>query len=155
MTRLQMNFRIDESGGVASGVSVFTAIPETMVTQTAPLTVAVRARLDGATELAWDFGDGTPLLRTVRSGTPPTIAPAEGTHVYAKPGRYVLKLRCIQNDSLSEFRISVMVSSGAIRRFRYLAKTITITRAVTSSMLGACSGGWVTHRLKAIAPPSR
>ena len=29
---------------------------------------------------------------------------------YAKPGRYVLKLRCVQNDALSEFRISVVVS---------------------------------------------
>ena len=109
MTRLRVRFRINESGGVASGVTVFTAIPETSVTQTAPLTVAVRARLDAATELAWDFGDGTPILRTVRSGTTP-IAPAEGTHVYAKPGRYVLKLRCIQNDSLSDLRIAVTVS---------------------------------------------
>jgi hypothetical protein len=110
MTRLRVNIRINESGGVASGVTVFTAIPETSVTQTAPLTVAVRARLDAATEQVWDFGDGTPILRTVRSGTPPTIAPAEGTHTYARPGRYVLKLRCVQNDSLSEFRISVVVS---------------------------------------------
>ena len=109
MTQLRVSFRIDESAGVASGVTVFTALPETSVTQTASLTVAVKAQLDGATELAWDFGDGTPILRTVRSGTTP-IAPAEGTHVYAKPGRYVLKLRCVQNDSLSEFRIAVAVS---------------------------------------------
>jgi hypothetical protein len=109
MTRVRMSFRVNESGGVASGVSFFTLIPETTVTQTAPLTVAVRARSDAATELAWDFGDGTPILRSVRSGTTP-IAPAEGTHVYAKPGRYMMKLRCVQNDSLSEFRISVVVS---------------------------------------------
>jgi hypothetical protein len=99
MTRLRMNFRVNESGGVASGVTVFTHIPETSVTQTAPLTLAVKARLDGATELAWDFGDGTPILRA-----------AEGAHLYAKPGRYVLKLRCVRNDSLSEFRMSVFVS---------------------------------------------
>jgi hypothetical protein len=55
--------------------------------------------LDGASELAWDFGDGTPILRA-----------AEGAHTYAKPGRYVLKLRCVRNDSLSEFRMSVLVS---------------------------------------------
>jgi Tc toxin complex TcA C-terminal TcB-binding domain/PKD domain len=109
MAQFQMNFRVNETGGVASGVSLFTLIPETTVTQTAPLTVAVRARSDAATELAWDFGDGTPILRTVRSGTTP-IAPAEGAHVYAKPGRYVMKLRCVQNESLSEFRISVVVS---------------------------------------------
>jgi hypothetical protein len=109
MTRLRMHFRINESGGVASGVTVLTAIPETAVTQTAPLTVAVRAALNTATELVWDFGDGTPILRTVRSGTTP-IAPAEGTHTYAKPGRYMIKLRCIQNDSLSEFRMSVVIS---------------------------------------------
>jgi hypothetical protein len=99
MTRLRMNFRVNESGGVASGVTVFTHLPETSVTQTAPLTLAVKARLDGATELAWDFGDGTPILRA-----------AEGAHLYAKPGRYVLKLRCVRNDSLSEFRMSVLVS---------------------------------------------
>jgi len=109
MTRLRMSFRVNESGGVASGVSFFTLVPDTLVTQTAPLTVAVRAMSDAATELAWDFGDGTPILRTVRSGTT-TIAPAEGTHVYARPGRYVMKLRCVQNDSLSEFRIAVVVS---------------------------------------------
>lgn len=109
MTRLRVHFRVDESAGVASGITVFTAIPETSVTQTAPLTVAVRAKLGAASELAWDFGDGTPILRTVRSGTAP-IAPAEGTHVYAKPGRYVLKLRCVQNNSLSEFRIAITVS---------------------------------------------
>jgi len=106
MTRVRMNFRINESGGVASGVTLFTLIPQASVTQTAPLTVAVRAALDAATELAWDFGDGTPILRA----TPPTINPAEGTHTYAKPGRYVIKLRCVQNDSLSEFRIGVVVS---------------------------------------------
>jgi Tc toxin complex TcA C-terminal TcB-binding domain/PKD domain len=99
MTRLRMIFRVNESGGIASGVTVFTQLPETSVNQSAPLTLAVKARLDGATELAWDFGDGTPILRA-----------AEGAHLYAKPGRYVLKLRCVRNDSLSEFRMSVLVS---------------------------------------------
>ena len=137
MTRLRMNFRVNEGGGVASGVTVFTAIPETSVTQTAPLTVAVRAALSTASELAWDFGDGTPILRTVRSGTT-LIAPAEGAHTYAKPGRYILKLRCVQNDALSEFRISVVVSRNQklgdpliifLPRvtFNTTAKTITIT----------------------------
>jgi hypothetical protein len=109
MARVRMSFRVNESGGVASGVTLFTAIPESLVTQTAPLTLSVRAALNTASELAWDFGDGTPILRTVRSGTTP-LAPAEGMHVYAKPGRYMLKLRCVQNESLSEFRISVVVS---------------------------------------------
>jgi hypothetical protein len=112
-TRLRMNFRVNESGGVASGVTAFTAIPETSVKQTAPLTVDVKAALNGASELAWDFGDGTPIFRTVRSDATP-IAPAETTHRYAKPGRYVLKLRCVQNDALSEFRIGVVVSRDQI-----------------------------------------
>ena len=102
MTRLRVNFRIDESAGVASGVTLFTFIPEIRVNQTAPLTVAVRARLDNAKELAWDFGDGKPILRT--------ISPAEATHVYERPGRYVIKLRCDHRNSLSEFRTSVVVS---------------------------------------------
>ncbi|MDP2604238.1 MAG: hypothetical protein Q8S00_16860 [Deltaproteobacteria bacterium] len=137
MTRLRLSFRVDESAGVASGVTVLTAIPETSVTQTGPLTVAVRAAMDGASELAWDFGDGTPILRTVRSGATP-IAPAEGTHTYAKPGRYVLKLRCVKNGSLSEFRVSVVVSRDQKLgdplivhlpgvNFDTTARTITIT----------------------------
>lgn len=137
MSRLRVKFRINESGGVASGVTVFTAIPETSVNQTAPLTVAVKAAFNAASELAWDFGDGTPILRTVRSGATP-IVPAEGTHTYAKPGRYVLKLRCVQNNSLSEFRISVTVSRNhklgdplfvSPHQFRFdtTAKTLTIT----------------------------
>jgi hypothetical protein len=151
MTRVRMNFRVNESGGVASGVSLFTAIPETLVTQTAPLTVAVRARKDGATELAWDFGDGTPILRTVGSSTTP-IAPAEGTHVYAKPGRYLMKLRCVQNDSLSEFRITVVVSRNQKLgdpliiwprpAFDATAKKVTITTGGASNRPGVCSGGW-------------
>lgn len=109
MTRLRVNFRVDGSGGVASGVTVFTEMPEIKANQTAPLTVAVRAALNAASEIAWDFGDGTPILRSVRSGGTP-ITPAEGVHTYAKPGRYVMKLRCVQNNALSEFRISVVVA---------------------------------------------
>src|SRR5262249_36755345 len=109
MTRLRMNFRINDTTGASGVLTLFTAIPDALVTQTAPMTVSVRAAMNGATELAWDFGDGTPILRTVPSGTPPKINPAEGTHVYAKPGRYVIKLRCVQNESLSEFRIGIMV----------------------------------------------
>jgi peptidoglycan hydrolase-like protein with peptidoglycan-binding domain len=137
MTRLRMNFRINEAGGVASGVTVFTTIPEMSVTQTAPMTIAVRAALNTASELAWDFGDGTPILRTVRNGTTP-IAPAEGAHTYAKPGRYIMKLRCVQNDALAEFRISVVVSRSQklgepliiflpCVTFNTTAKTLTIT----------------------------
>lgn len=138
MTRLRINFRINETGGVASGVTLFTQLPEIRVNQTAPLTVSVRARLDTAKELVWDFGDGTPVLRTVRGGTPPRIDPAEGTHVYARPGRYVIKVRADQNNSLSEFRISIIVSRSQklgdpliilLPRFTFdnTAKTITIT----------------------------
>ena len=109
LSRLRVTFRIDGSGGKASGVTVFTPVPEIGVTQTAPLTVQVRAVLHGASELTWDFGDGTPVLRTVR-GSAPAIAPAEGSHTYAKPGRYVVTLRCVRDESLSEFRIGVVVS---------------------------------------------
>jgi hypothetical protein len=109
MTHLRVSFRIDETGGVASGVTLFNHIPEISVTQSAPLTISVSAALSSATELAWDFGDGTPILRTTRSGASP-IAPAEGAHTYAKPGRYVIKLRCVQNDSLSDFRFYITVS---------------------------------------------
>jgi hypothetical protein len=109
MTRLRVNFRINDTTGTSGAITLFTAIPDIAVTQTAPMTVAVRAAMNGATELAWDFGDDTPILRTVSSGTTP-VAPAEGTHTYAKPGRYVITLRCVQNNSLSEFRVSISVS---------------------------------------------
>src|SRR5262249_33975338 len=100
-------------------------------------TVSVRAALNTASELAWDFGDGTPILRTVRSGTTP-IPPAQGVHTYAKPGRYVLTLRCVHNRTLSEFRISFVVSRDQklgdplvvyLTRFIFdpTARTLTIT----------------------------
>jgi hypothetical protein len=108
MTRLRVNFRINDVAGASGAVTVFTAVPETSVAQTAPMTVAVRAAMNGATELAWDFGDGSPILRSAGGAGP--IKPAEGTHTYAKPGRYVIKLRCVQNNALSEFRVSVSVS---------------------------------------------
>ena len=137
MTRLRVNFRVEGSGGTASGVTLRTFIPETSVTQTAPLTVTVKAAMNTATELAWDFGDGTPILRTIRSGTTP-IAPAEGAHTYPKPGRYVITLRCVRDDSLSEFRIGIVVSGNQklgdpfivyLPRVTFdpTAKTITIT----------------------------
>ncbi len=53
MTRLRISFRVNETGGGASGVTLFTAIPEASVTQTAPLTLSVRAVLNTASELAW------------------------------------------------------------------------------------------------------
>jgi len=146
MTQLRVSFRIDGIGGVANGVTLFTHIPEISVTQAAPLTLSISAGLNSATELAWDFGDGTPILRTTRSGTSP-IAPAEGTHTYAKPGRYVLKLRCVQNGSLSDFRFSVMVSRTLklgnpliIRphqfNFDTAAKTLTITTSGSVQQAG-------------------
>ena len=107
--RLRASFRINEAAGVPASLTVFSAVPETLVTQIAPLTVSVRAAMNGATELAWDFGDGTPILRSVRSGTAP-LPPAEGTHTYARPGRYVLTLRCVQNDALAEFHVAIAVS---------------------------------------------
>jgi hypothetical protein len=109
ITRLRVSFRIDETGGVASGITLFNHIPEISVTHTAPLILNVSAALNSATELAWDFGDGTPIIRSARNGAA-TLDPAEGTHVYAKPGRYVVKLRCVQNGSLSDFRFSITVS---------------------------------------------
>jgi len=137
MTRLRMNLRVEGSGDTPTGVTVLTSVPEASVTQTAPLTVAVRAAMNTATELSWDFGDGTPILRSVRNGTQ-VIAPAEGTHTYAKPGRYLMKLRCVRDDRLTESRISIVVSRNQklgdpliiyLPRFTFDAtsKTISIT----------------------------
>ena len=85
--------------GSRAALICFTFIPEISFTQTAPLTVTAKAILNTATELAWDFGDGTP-----------TLASAEGTHVYTKPGRYDIRMRCVANDVLSDYRLSVVVS---------------------------------------------
>jgi hypothetical protein len=109
LSKLRVKFRIDEAGGLASGVTVFMPLPEIQVTQTAPMTVKVRAALSGASALTWDFGDGTPAVGTTRTGTA-AIPPAEATHTYAKPGRYVLTLRSVQDDTLSELRVALVVS---------------------------------------------
>jgi Tc toxin complex TcA C-terminal TcB-binding domain/PKD domain len=141
LSRLRVKFRIDETGGTASGVTVFTPVPEIAVTQTAPLTVQVRATLSGASELAWDFGDGTPVLRTTR-GSSGTIPPAEATHTYAKPGRYVLTLRSVQDEALSEIRVAIVVSRSQklgdplivfIPRFTF----DTTKRSLTAAAAGA------------------
>lgn len=106
MTRLRMNLRVEGSGDTPTGVTMLTMVPESLiVTQTAPMTVAVKAVMNTATELSWDFGDGAPILR---SSAP--ISPLEGVHTYAKPGSYVIKLRCVRDNRLSEFRIGVTVS---------------------------------------------
>jgi hypothetical protein len=156
MTRLRVNLRVEGTGETPTGVTLLTMMPEISVTQTGPMTVFVRAAMSNATELSWDFGDGTPILRTavsngqsapagpiaedpilVGGGSPGSlqtmgsvetigsgpmtlvaeelnttlpIAPAEGVHTYARPGRYVMKLRCVRDDSMSEFRISIVVS---------------------------------------------
>ena len=144
LTRLRVNFRIDKGKGGASGVTVFTAVPETAVTQSAPLTVEVRAALNGASELAWDFGDGTPVLRTTREGTE-NIRPAAGTHTYAKPGKYILTLRCVQNESLSEFRTSVMVSRHQKLGDPLIVFLPTFTFDTTKKSLTVAAGGALQH----------
>jgi hypothetical protein len=65
--------------------------------------------MDAPSELAWDFGDGSPILPGVPTGTPPKIQ-AAGPHPYTKPGRHVIKLRCVRGETLSEFRFGVVVS---------------------------------------------
>jgi hypothetical protein len=110
MTRLRINFRVNQdAAGTVNGVTLFTNIPACTITQTAPMTVQVSATMDAPSELAWDFGDGSPILSGVPIGTPPKIQ-AAGSHAYTKPGRYVIKLRCTRGETLSEFRFSVVVS---------------------------------------------
>ena len=110
MTRLRINFRVNQdAAGTVNGVTLFTIIPTCTITQPAPMTVQVSATMEDASELAWDFGDGSPILPGLPTGTPP-IDPGAGSHTYTKPGQYVLKLRCVRGETLSEFRFSVVVS---------------------------------------------
>jgi hypothetical protein len=150
LSRQSVTFRIDETGGTASGVTVFTPVPEIGVAQTAALTVQVRAVLNSASELTWDFGDGTPVLRILRDSTS-TIPPAQGTHTYAKPGRYVLTLRCVQDESLSEFRIGVVVSRSQklgdplivfLRRFTFDPTNRSLTVAAAGAVQDASRLLW-------------
>jgi hypothetical protein len=142
MTRLRMNLRVEGSGETATGVTLLAMVPEISVTQTAPMTVAVRVAMNTATELSWDFGDGTPGLRTVRDGTQP-IAPAEGVHTYAKPGRYVMKLRCVRNDSMSEFSISIVVSRNQKLGDPLIVYVPSVTFDATSKTISIRTGGAV------------
>jgi Tc toxin complex TcA C-terminal TcB-binding domain len=141
LTRLRVKFRIDKAKGTASGVTVFTPVPEIGVTQTAPMTVKVRAALNSASELTWDFGDGTPVVRSTRDTAP--IAPAEGTHTYARPGRYVLTLRCVQDESLSEFRIAIVVSRSQKRGDPLVVFLPRFTFDATKRALTVTAGGAV------------
>jgi hypothetical protein len=139
LSRLRVKFRVDETAGAPSGVTVFTPVPEISVVQTEPLTVRVRAALTSASQLTWDFGDGTPAVRTARASNG-IIPPAEATHKYGKPGRYVMTLRSVQDGSLSELRIAVVVSRTRklgdplivfLPRFSFdtTARTLTIAAA--------------------------
>lgn len=182
MTRLRMNLRVEGSGDAPTGVTLLSIAPEISVTQTAPMTVSVRAAMATATELSWDFGDGTPILRSgtqtvptdpVEDPTSPaneslsaehtmaagettgngpmsstvegfaameTLTPAEGVHTYAKPGRYVIKLRCVRGDRMSEYRFNIVVSRNTKLgdpliiyvpgvAFNATSKTISVTMA--------------------------
>ena len=180
MTRLRMNLRVEGSGETATGVTVLTKVPAISVTQTAPMTVAVNAAMDGATELSWDFGDGTPILPSALNGTAapvgtPDEAPtspdtqllsraqsiadgeavgglpsqnvgvlnASGVHTYAKPGRYVIKLRCVHGDCMSEFRISIVVSRNQKLGDPLIILIPGITFNATSKRISITTGGAV------------
>ena len=143
MTRLRMSFRIDKKDGVASGVTVFTVMPDVSITQASPMTIAVRAALDDATELSWDFGDGSPILGTVRSGSSP-IVPAEGSHTFAKPGRYVIRLRSVQNESLCELRFAVRVSRRVVLGGPLIVTVPRFTFDTTAQTLTVSAGGALT-----------
>ena len=85
MTRLRVNFRIEETGGVASGVTLFTHLPETSVTQTAPLTVHVSAALghrDG-TGVGFRRWHADPSHRSCWNTA--KHRPSRGAHAYASP----------------------------------------------------------------------
>ena len=113
MTRLLVNLRVnqDTAGNVNGVMPLLTNIPTCVITQPAPMTVQVSATMGQPlpSELTWDFGDGSPVLGGTVSGTPPQMQ-ATGSHVYKKPGRYTLKVRCVRGEILSDFRFSVGVS---------------------------------------------
>jgi hypothetical protein len=108
------------------------------------LTVQVRAALNSASELTWDFGDGTPVLRSTRGGNG-TIAPSEGGHTYTKPGRYVLTLRCVQDGALSEFRAAVVVSRSQTLGDPLIVFPSRVAFDASKRVLTASAGGDLQH----------
>lgn len=183
MTRLRMNLRVEGSGDTPTGVTMLSIMPEISVTQTAPMTVAVSAAMATATELSWDFGDGSPILRSGAQTVPvdpidgyptstdtkslsaaksapvnpieedPTapntkslsaaqsIAPAEGVHRYAKPGRYVIKLRCVRGDRMSEYRIGIVVSRNQILGDPLIVYAPSVSFNATSKTISVAMAG--------------
>jgi hypothetical protein len=86
---------------VASGsVNVLTAVPQFTTT---PNGLTLRCAFTGpaSTQVTWDFGDGTP----VRQGV--SVA-----HPYARPGRYEVMTRLVQDSRLFEYRSAVVVSAN-------------------------------------------
>jgi Tc toxin complex TcA C-terminal TcB-binding domain/PKD domain len=97
MSRVSINFSVQESG-----LEVHTPIPDSIkVEQTAPLSIIVSTTGSGMT-FTWDFGDGTAIVAN--------SANSDVSHVYAKPGRFVITLRCVKDNALTEYRMSVVAS---------------------------------------------
>jgi hypothetical protein len=84
---------------IASGtVKVLTALPQLTMT---PNGLVLNCAFTGAASASWDFGDGTP------------IEPGGSVaHTYARPGRYQVTTRLVQDGRLFEYRSAVVVSTN-------------------------------------------
>ena len=84
---------------LASGTAkVLTALPQfTMALNGLVLNFAYT----GTASASWDFGDGTPIEPV-----------ANVAHTYARPGRYEVTTRLVQDSRLFEYRSAVVVSAN-------------------------------------------
>jgi hypothetical protein len=86
----------------AGDLKVLNKIPQMTFSPTDaanPLRIGTQVTLSPGEDASWDFGDGS----VQQSG-------ANQQHVYAKPGRYIVILRIVNDGHLSEFRADVVVS---------------------------------------------
>jgi hypothetical protein len=89
--------RLDVSSGA---VNILSALPEfTLVPNGLVLTGTFTG--SASTQVAWDFGDNTPLVQT-----------STAQHIYARPGRYTIVARLVKDGSLLEYRSAVVVSAN-------------------------------------------
>jgi PKD repeat protein len=89
--------RIDVAAGA---VSVKTALPQFTMTPNA-LTLACAFTGAASTDVTWDFGDGSE-----------PSAGAAVQHAYARPGRYEVLTRLVNDQNLIEYRSAVVVSTN-------------------------------------------
>jgi hypothetical protein len=93
--------------------------------------------------LAGTIGNGGLSSAAASLSAARSVVPTPGVHTYARPGRYVIKLRCIRGDRMSEYRISVVVSRNHELGDPLIINLPEVTLDATSKMISITTTGAV------------